>query len=297
MKSIKSHKDTNLYTAVVTPFDANGNIQFSEFEALLRQQEKVGNGLVVLGSTGEGLSLTEKEKREVVDFTANLNLSVPVLVGVGGFQLPEVLDFLRFTETKNIQGYLMPVPLYAKPGLEGQTEWFQALLNAVAKPCMLYNVPSRTGVKLHPEVLRRLHQHQNLWAVKEASGSVTEFQAYRRVAPNVAFYSGDDGLMWEFSREGAVGLVSVASNVWPAETQRYVNLCLEGKAEPYLNLWKSASESLFTASNPVPAKALLQKQGMISLAKVRAPLSERDLLSVAHLDYWNLEIRDWHQKL
>ena len=290
-------KHTALYTAIVTPFNDDGTVNFTELETLLQEQARAGNGLVVLGSTGEGMALSDEEKLAVVKYAAGLNLPVPLLVGVAGYQLDHTLKFLHAVDTLNVHGYLMPVPLYAKPGLEGQAAWFTALLDAVSKPCMLYNVPSRAGVKLHPEALRRVSQHRNAWAVKEASGSVSDFQAYRKAAPNLAFYSGDDALLPEFVQEGAVGLVSVASNAWPEETARYVRLSLEGKGAECANLWRPASESLFTAANPVPVKALLQRQGKISRAKVRAPLCEKDLLSAALLEHWNNEVRDWHRSL
>jgi 4-hydroxy-tetrahydrodipicolinate synthase len=286
-----------LYTAIVTPFNDDGSVNFTELETLLREQARAGNGVVVLGSTGEGMALSDDEKLAVVKHAAGLGLGVPLLVGAAGFQLAQTLSFLRAVDSLPVDGYLMPVPLYAKPGLEGQTAWFTALLDAVSKPSMLYNVPSRAGVKLHPEALRRLSQHRNAWAVKEASGSVSDFQAYRKAAPQLAFYSGDDALLPEFVQEGAVGLVSVASNAWPEETARYVRLSLEGKGPACADLWRPATESLFTAANPVPVKALLQRQGKISRAKVRAPLCEKDLLSAALLEHWNNEVREWHRSL
>lgn len=290
-------RKTALYTAVVTPFTAEGAISYPELETLLREQERAGNGIVVLGSTGEGMALSEEEKLALVRHAAGLNLQVPLLVGAAGFQLEQTLSFLRAVDQLNVQGYLLPVPLYAKPGLEGQTSWFTALLGAVTKPCMLYNVPSRTGVKLHPEALRRVASLPNAWAIKEASGSLSDFQAYRKAAPSLAFYSGDDALLPEFAAEGAVGLVTVAGNSWPEETARYVRLCLEGKGRECLDVWRPATEALFTASNPVPIKALLQRQGKISQRKVRAPLDEKDLLSAALLEHWNNEVRTWHRSL
>lgn len=290
-------KNYALYTAIVTPFNEDGSVNFAELETLLRDQEAAGNGVVVLGSTGEGMALSEEEKIGLVKHAAGLNLNVPIVVGVSGFQLAQTLSFLREVDLLNVHGYLMPVPLYAKPGLEGQSAWFTALLDAVTKPCMFYNVPSRAGVKLHPEALRRVSTHANAWAVKEASGSVNDFRAYRKAAPALAFYSGDDALLPEFAAEGAVGLVSVASNAWPEETARYVRLSLEGKGDTCANLWRPASESLFTAANPVPVKALLHRQGKITLPKVRAPLCEKDLLSAALLEHWNNEVRGWHRAL
>ncbi len=297
MRAISPQK-TSLYTAIVTPFNNEGVVQYTEFEKLLRAQERAGNGIVILGSTGEGLAMSEDEKREIIRFTSALNLQVPILVGVAGCQLPQTLNYLQFCETQNgIDGYLMPVPLYAKPGREGQTEWFTALLNAVTKPAMIYNIPSRAGVKLHPECLARVKDHKNAWAVKESSGSVQELCNYRKAAPNLAFYCGDDALLPAFAREGAVGLVSVAGNVWPQETNRYVVLSLAGKGEALLDIWQPACDSLFTASNPVPAKALLKAQGIISTAKVRAPLSEKDFSSNDQLLAMDKAIRQWHSQL
>jgi 4-hydroxy-tetrahydrodipicolinate synthase len=291
-------QSTALYTAIVTPFGSEGKIRFPELERLLRDQERAENGVVILGSTGEGLALSEEEKREVVRFTSALGLRIPVLAGVSGFQLPQALAFLQFCEKQTgIDGYLMPVPLYAKPGLEGQAEWFAALLRAVSRPSMIYNIPSRTGVKLRPEALTRLSGHPRLWAVKESSGSVEEFQSYLRAAPSLRFYCGDDALLPSFAAKGAVGLVSVAGNVWPVATHRYVDLCLAGKGEAALSVWQPACDSLFSASNPVPAKALLRLQGRIADPAVRPPLSEKDLAGTTTLAAMDKAVEAWHAKL
>jgi 4-hydroxy-tetrahydrodipicolinate synthase len=289
---------TALYTAVVTPFTADYAIDYKNFKTLLLEQAQAGNGIVILGSTGEGLALSESEKQEVVTFTSALALYVPVLVGVSGFQLPQTLDFLSFCEKTNISGYLMPVPLYAKPGTEGQVEWFTALMNHVTRPTMIYNVPSRAGVKLQPEALRRLSNHRNAWSVKEASGSVAEFCALKKAAPNLAFYSGDDALMPAFVKEGAVGLVSVASNAWPTQTNRYTRLSLEKKSG-FETLWEKASNSLFTASNPVPVKRLMKLQARLELDIVRAPLSLNDLSAhdSAALQVNDQAIKQWFNSL
>jgi 4-hydroxy-tetrahydrodipicolinate synthase len=240
------------------------------------------------------LALNDEEKREIVRFTAGKKMNVPVMVGLSGYQLEETLDFVRFCETQSIDAYLMPVPLYAKPGLEGQTHWFKTLLDAVTRPAMLYNVPSRAGVKMNPEVLARLNGTKNAWAVKEASGSVPEFCALKKAGPDFAFYSGDDALTPDFSKHGAVGLVSVASNVWPVETNRFVRLAIAGKHEGLLPLWENASDTLFTASNPVPVKALMHAKKKIGTALVRAPLSTKDLPNIQPLLEADHAITKWH---
>jgi len=267
-----------LWTAMVTPMNTDGSIDFNSLENLLRKQEKAGNGVLVLGSTGEGLNLNEEEKREVVTFTKELDLDIPMMVGVGGFDLPAQADFIHFCNEVEPDALLLVTPLYAKPGAEGQFEWFSELMGETEIPCTLYNVPSRTGVKMHPSVPARLNKEfDHLMGVKEASGSVEEFKEFRRQAPNVKFYSGDDGLTPAFSKEGGVGLVSVASNVWPEATHKYTELCLKGETDDLFPLWKNATDALFEAPNPVPAKVLLNRKGWIEHDTVRLPLSLGDI--------------------
>ncbi|WP_103664671.1 4-hydroxy-tetrahydrodipicolinate synthase [Gracilimonas amylolytica] len=267
-----------LWTAMVTPMNTDGSIDFDSFETLLKKQELAGNGVLVLGSTGEGLNLNEEEKREVVTFTKGLDLNVPMMVGVGGFDLPAQADFIHFCNEIEPDALLLVTPLYAKPGAEGQFEWFSELMGETEIPCMLYNVPSRTGVKMHPSVPARLSEEfDHLMGVKEASGSVEEFKEFRRQAPKVEFYSGDDGLTPAFSKEGGVGLVSVASNVWPEATHKYTERCLQGKTDDLFPLWKNATDVLFKAPNPVPAKVLLNRKGWIENDTVRLPLSLGDI--------------------
>lgn len=267
-----------LWTAIVTPMNADGSVDYKSFENLLRKQEEAGNGVLILGSTGEGLNLNEEEKREIVEFAKGLNLVVPVMVGVGGFNLPAQVDFIHFCNEIEPDALLLVTPLYAKPGAEGQFEWFSELMAETEIPCMLYNVPSRTGVKMHPSVPARLSKEfEHLMGVKEASGSVEEFKAFRQAAPDVKFYSGDDGMTPAFSKEGGVGLVSVASNVWPKATHKYVELCLEGKTDDLFPLWKNATDALFKAPNPVPVKVLLSTKNWIDTDTVRLPLSLGDI--------------------
>src|SRR5690554_2913400 len=286
-----------LWTAMVTPMKSDGSIDFDGFEFLLRKQENAGNGVLILGSTGEGLNLNEEEKREVVAFTKNLDLDVPIMVGIGGFNLSAQVDFIHYCDEIGIHAFLLVTPLYAKPGAEGQFEWFSELLGETETACLLYNVPSRTGVKLHPSVPARLTQEfVHLLGVKEASGSVEEFKAFRNEAPNLNFYSGDDGMTPAFAKEGAVGLVSVASNVWPDETHKYVELCLSGKTEGLFPVWKDSTDALFKAPNPIPAKVLLQKKEWIPNDSVRLPLSLEDISDEIEQEISEADkkIREWY---
>jgi 4-hydroxy-tetrahydrodipicolinate synthase len=285
-----------LWTAIVTPMNPDGSVDYKSFETLLKKQEEAGNGVLVLGSTGEGLNLNEEEKREVVEFTKALDLVVPMMVGVGGFDLPAQADFIHFCNEIQPDVLLLVTPLYAKPGAEGQFEWFSELMGETEIPCMLYNVPSRTGVKMHPSVPARLSKEfDHLMGVKEASGSVEEFKEFRRQAPDVHFYSGDDGLTPAFAKEGSVGLISVAANVWPKATHKYTEMCLNGETDNLFPLWKNATDTLFKGPNPVPVKVLLHRKNWIENDSVRLPLSLGDVSSAVELELMEVDkkISEW----
>ncbi len=288
---------TYLWTAIVTPMNEKGEIDYTSFETLLKRQESAGNGNLILGSTGEGLALTDKEKREVVAFSDSLNLKTPLMVGVGGFNLPETLSFLEYCEGfKNVSSYLMPTPLYAKPGVQGQIAWFDALMSKVNKPCMLYNVPSRTGVKFHLDAAKELKNHQNFWALKEASGSLDDFRAYTQTLPNVAIYSGEDAMLPTMAPYNVKGLVSVMANVWPVETNLYTKKAIHGEVQNLYPLWQKAADSLFLVSNPIPTKILLHQKGIISSPILRAPLTHLELVDPRPLLNADKEVTQWGQK-
>ena len=284
---------TTLWTALITPMNPSGEVNYSDLRTLVQLQEDAGNGILVIGSTGEGLALDESEKKEIVEFMDDYNPSVPWMIGVGGFQADAQKKWIDFGNTTGADAFLLVNPLYAKPGSEGQFEWFSALMDQSEKPCMLYNIPSRTGTRLSKDVFGRLSKHPNCWSLKEASGSITDFEGYRMAAPNIPIFSGDDALMPYFANAGASGLVSVSSNVWPAATKKYVELCLSGKVESIFPVWKEAVATLFSASNPVPAKSLLYQKNIISSACVRQPLSLADLQSNELLSEADRNILNW----
>jgi len=284
---------TTLWTALITPMTQNGDINFSDLKRLVKLQEEAGNGILVIGSTGEGLALDEAEKKEIVEFMDSYNPSVPWMIGVGGFQAGVQKKWIDFGNSTSADAFLLVNPLYAKPGSEGQFEWFSALMDQSEKPCMLYNIPSRTGTRLSSDVFGRLSNHKNCWALKEASGSITDFESFRMAAPDIPVFSGDDALMPYFANAGASGLVSVSSNVWPLATKQYVDMCLSGNVKSIFPVWKEAVAALFSASNPVPVKSILYQKNIISSAYVRAPLSLSDLPSNELLLRADKNILNW----
>lgn len=269
----------NLYTACVTPFTSNGEeIDYNSLEKILKLQEDAGNGMVLLGSTGEGMSLSDKEKKEVVNFACKLNLNAEVIVGVPSHNLSVALEWIKFCNELPIDGYLITTPIYTKPGVMGQTQWFEKLLNTSKYSSMLYNIPGRAGIRLHAETVANLKDHPKFLAIKDSSGIVDSLVEYKLAAPDIAVYCGDDYLMPATAAEGAVGLISVASNVWPKAVKKYVIDSLDKKKDIDKTWWK-VCKALFAASNPIPVKALLKDLNVIDNDNVRLPLSIADLPS------------------
>lgn len=285
--------NVKVWTAIVSPLDGKGALDLEAFRGLLRRQEAAGNGVIVLGSTGEGLAMAMEQKRQLIQAATSMKLGVPVMAGVGGFQLPDCQEWIRWCESQGVEGFLLVTPIYAKPGPVGQAKWFTALLETATRPCMVYNVPSRAGVKLHPQALREISGHRNLWAVKESSGSTGEFLQLKAAAPSLRFLCGDDGLMPYFASAGAEGLVSVAANVWPEATRAYAELSVNGKHEGLMPLWHDSSEALFSASNPVPVKALLAAKGWIASAELLPPLAAADMKNLETLLEADKKIGAW----
>lgn len=285
--------DITLWTALVSPMKENGDLDLEDLASLIHKQNEARNGVLILGSTGEGLALGLEDKKKVVETASSLNIDVPIMVGVGGFNLRKQLEWIEYCQEFRIDSFLLVTPLYAKPNVKGQAAWFKALLDAADKPCMIYNVPSRTGVKLDPEVLKQLRNHSNLFALKEASGSIADFQEFRRTVPELRTFSGDDGLMPFFAMAGCKGLVSVASNVWPEATHAYVDECLAGNGPQLLPLWQECTDSLFSVSNPIPAKVLLKEKGWVKTSTLRPPLTDQEMTDTKNLLDADKRIREW----
>lgn len=142
---------------------------------------------------------------------------------------------------------------------------------------MLYNVPGRSAVSIPAATIKNLKNNKNLWALKEASGSIAQFEAYRQAAPNLAIFSGDDALMPYFAQAGAKGLVSVAANAWPEQTHEFVIGSLSGQHPNLFAQWSSAINSLFAVANPIPVKVLMHLQGRLSSPQLRPPLTHLEL--------------------
>ncbi|MCB1196915.1 MAG: 4-hydroxy-tetrahydrodipicolinate synthase [Deltaproteobacteria bacterium] len=281
-----------VWTALITPLLEDGRIDFEALARLVDQQVKAGNGILFLGSTGEALNLANTEKKQILDWVREHKPQAPLMCGVGGIGLDATKAWVTALNDYPFDCYLMVTPPYAKPGDHGQLQWFNQLLDVSNKPCILYNVPGRTAFSLSRQALTTLREHKNFLGIKESSGSVEEFIAYKRALPNHAVYCGDDLMMPAFSNEGACGLISVASNAWPVQVHTYAQKCLDQTFDDH-TLWQNAANSLFTASNPIPIKHLLHQRGLIHSPKVKLPLSHQDMGDDAELLHWDKKIVLW----
>src|SRR5256886_5412505 len=234
------------FTALVTPF-RNGGIDFAAFEKLIEAQIAAGiTGLVAVGTTGESPTLTHDEKHEVIERTIKIAKGrCQVIAGAGTNSTRDSIEATQFAEKAGADGALLVSPYYNKPSQEGLFRHFKAVADATKLPLMLYNIPGRCSVDIAPDTVVRLAENcRNIVSIKEASGSVDRVAELRRRLPEkFTILSGDDGLTLPFMSVGAVGVVSVASNLLPTELCSLVHACESGD-------FKSA-ETLHRKMSPV----------------------------------------------
>ena len=267
------------FTALVTPF-RNGDIDFAAFEKLIEAQIAAGiTGLVAVGTTGESPTLTHNEKHEVI--ARNIKIAkgrCKVIAGTGTNSTRDSIEATKFAEKAGVDGTLLVAPYYNKPSQEGLFRHFKAIADATSLPVILYNIPGRCVVDITADTVVRLAEScRNIVSIKEASGSVERVGELRRRLPKeFTILSGDDGLTLPFMAVGAVGVVSVASNLFPAEVCLLVRACESGDFKSAGNLHRKLFplfKDLFIEPNPVPAKTALAWRGTMS-AEVRLPLCE-----------------------
>jgi 4-hydroxy-tetrahydrodipicolinate synthase len=276
------------FTAIVTPF-RNGAIDFAALEKLIEAQIAAGiTGIVAVGTTGESPTLTHDEKYEVIERTIKIaKRRCQVIAGAGTNSTRDSIEGARFAEKAGAGGALLVAPYYNKPSQEGLFRHFKAIADATKLPVMLYNIPGRCGVDILPETVIRLADScRNIVSVKEASGSVDRVAELRRTLPNeFTILSGDDGLTLPFMSVGAAGVVSVFSNLFPAELCALVRACESDdfkSAETLQRKMGPLFKDLFIEPNPVPVKTALAWRGAISF-EVRLPLCEMTEANQARL--------------
>ena len=267
------------FTALVTPF-RDGGIDVSALEDLIEKQIDAGiTGIVAIGTTGESPTLSHEEREQVIRVTvAKANKRCLVLAGTGSNATQHAIGDTKLAEKLGVDAALLVAPYYNKPSQEGLFRHFKAIADATSLPIMLYNIPGRCGVDIAPETVARLAKEcRNIVSIKEASGSVERVGELRRRLPDAfTILSGDDSLTLPFMAVGAVGVVSVTSNLFPSEVCALVRACESGDLKSAEKLHRKLLplfKDLFIEPNPVPVKTALGWRGAMS-PEVRLPLCE-----------------------
>jgi 4-hydroxy-tetrahydrodipicolinate synthase len=276
------------FTALVTPFQ-NADVDLAAFEKLIEAQIAAGiTGIVAVGTTGESPTLTHEEKEELIARAVKVaNGRCQVLAGTGSNSTRDATEMTKFAEKAHADGALLVAPYYNKPSQEGLFRHFKAISDATSLPVMLYNIPGRCSVDVLPETVVRLAENcRNVVCIKEASGSVERVGELRRRLPDgFTILSGDDSLTLPFMSVGAVGVVSVASNLFPAEVCTLVRAGESGDLKSAATLHRKLLplfKDLFIEPNPVPVKTALGWRGVMS-GEVRLPLCEMGEANQARL--------------
>ena len=267
---------TGSCTAIVTPYLENG-VDYEKYAELIDFQYAGGtSAFLVCGTTGENPTHTAEEHDKLVELTVEkCKGRMKVIVGVGGYNTEHVLEQAKHAEGCGADGILMVTPYYNKSTQRGLIEHFSYVADRVSVPMILYNVPGRTGIGIKPATYKALSKHPNINGVKEASGNIAEYALTRSMCGDeLCFWSGNDSDTVPMMALGAYGVISVASNIIPADVAKLCELCLKGDykaaSDEYFRL-ADFFDKLFIETNPIPVKTAMNLAGL-NVGKLRLPL-------------------------
>lgn len=265
-------------TAIITPFDENG-VNFDEFKKLIEFQiaNKV-DSIIVCGTTGESSTMTLEERKQTIKFAVDtVQKRIPVIAGTGGNCTSSVIEFTKWAESIGVDGALIVTPYYNKTTQDGLVAHYKAIAKETSLPIILYSVPSRTGVNILPSTCKKLSEIENIVAIKEASGNLSQIAEIANLCgDNLNIYSGNDDQIAPILSVGGIGVISVLSNIAPEYTHNIVYNFLNGKLNESINSQIKAIpliKALFCEVNPIPVKAALNMLGY-NVGIPRLPLIE-----------------------
>ncbi len=268
-------------TALVTPFDEHGGVDYNAFGTLIESQIAGGiDALVICGTTGEGSTLTDEEHRECIRYAVErIAGRVPVIAGTGSNDTDYANSLSRYACEVGADALLLVTPYYNKATPRGLIKSFLDTAEKTDRPIILYNVPSRTGVNITMPVYRELAKHERIVAVKEASGNMSQIaQIAAELSDDLAIYSGNDDQIVPILSLGGQGVISVLSNIMPRETHDICRLFFEGDVAGSRELqlrYLELINDLFCEVNPIPVKTACGMLGLCS-DRMRLPLCEMD---------------------
>lgn len=264
--------------ALITPFTNDDRVDFEKLGKLLDYHlENSTDAIIINGTTGESATLTDEEKVEIIKFTVDrVNKRVPIIAGTGSNNTKHAIEMSKKADELGVDGLLVVTPYYNKGNENGIYEHYRLIAEAVSCPIILYTVPSRTGVNLSINLLKRLSQIDNIVAIKEASGNISYAGEIAREVPELDIYSGNDDMTIPLMSLGAIGVISVSANIIPKIVH---NMCMEflewdiERARTLQLEYNSLVDSLFIEVNPVPIKEAMNYLGY-EVGKCRLPLGE-----------------------
>lgn len=266
--------------ALITPFNHDGEVDFVSLKKLVDFHVAAGtDAIVAVGTTGESATLTVEEHVKVVAKTVEFSEGrIPVIAGTGANATHESITFSRLLNNIGIAGCLSVTPYYNKPTQEGLFQHYKAISQETDIPQILYNVPGRTAVDLHPETVARLSEISNIVALKDATGDLSRVALHRELCGNdFILLSGDDATGLEFVKLGGQGVISVTNNIAAEDMAKMMHLALAGKfdeAEIINQRLMPLHKGLFVESSPIPVKWAAHKLGLITNGDLRLPLTE-----------------------
>ena len=269
-----------LLTAMVTPFNADGSVNYEKAADLAEWLINNGSdGLVVAGSTGEAATMSAEEKLELFRVVVNrINKRVPIIAGTGSNNTADSVKMTKMAEAMGVDGALIVGPYYNKPTQEGFYQHFAAVAQSTGLPIIVYNVPGRTASNISPAIVARLAAvFENIVAIKEAAGNVAQVAELYSVLPEeFTIYSGDDGLILPFMSVGATGLISVLSNIGGGILQDVMQAYEDGRVREAAKLnarMVPLANAMFIETNPIPVKAAVTLVTGIDAGQPRLPLT------------------------
>ncbi len=266
--------------AIVTPFTEDG-INFPEFGRMIDAQiAGHTDAIIVAGTTGEAATMSDAEHKEAIKFAVEHTKGrVPVVAGTGSNDTAYAIQLSQYAEQVGADGLLLVTPYYNKCTQNGLIQHFTKIADSVKIPCILYDVPSRTGVSIKVPTYAALSKHPNIVAVKEANGDLSSILRLRyAVGDELAVYSGNDDQIVPILSLGGMGVISVLSNVAPKETHDICQLCFDGKVKEAAALqiaFTDLADALFCETNPIPVKTAMRLMGYAA-GPLRLPLSEME---------------------
>ena len=265
-------------TALVTPMDSDGSLDYAALEKLIDFHVDAGTeALVVAGTTGESATLTRGEHVELLERSREMAAGrIPIIAGTGSNSTAQTLALSKAVDRLPLAGLMVVTPYYNKPTQEGLFRHFSTVADAVGHPLVLYNVPSRTGVDLKPATVARLAPHANIAAIKEATAELDRIETLRDACGSeFSLLSGDDATAAEFMLRGGHGVISVTANVAPAQMRALCDAARAGDrptAERTDAALRALHRDLFVESNPIPVKWAVGRMGLIGPG-IRLPLT------------------------